>query len=142
MGTTVYAQCACSEQGTSVMLGSSRREYGQVFYQPQACNACRSVVSVNLLAVSCLCPNCGSSDLERYGESVTAAPYGRWHRFVGWVTGRSKRDQAAINALRAKSVATGYCSALRTTYGVPSQLEKCPKCQQRTLKFSFENLYS
>lgn len=141
MGTTFRASCTCSANSEKVMIGSSRREHGKVFYYPHACGGCGSVVSVDLLQESCACPNCGSHGLVRYGVSVTEAPYGRWYQIIGLITGRSKRDRDAIDSFWGRSLDTTYCFNTRTTYALLNQSAACPKCKENKMKFIPSDLF-
>lgn len=141
MGTTFEAKCDCSDIIEPVMIGSSRRDHGKVFYYPHACSDCGSNSSIDLLKNSKVCPKCNSQNLYRYGDCVTEAPYGRWYRIKGWITGRTKRDQVALDSMRGRSLDITYCYNFRTTYALLKQRESCPKCKNKTLKFNFVNLF-
>lgn len=135
MGTTFRTKCACGDQSDKVMIGSSRREHGKVFHYPHACMDCRSVVSADLLSKPCACPHCGTSNIERYGASLTEAPHGRWHNFLGLITGRSKRDQATLDSFVGRSLDITYCFNTSTTYALLNQPAACPKCKENKMKF-------
>jgi Zn finger protein HypA/HybF involved in hydrogenase expression len=123
------------------MIGSSRREHGKVFYYPHVCSDCKSNISVDLLSESKICSKCSSLNIHIYGESVTEAPFDRWHKIKGWITGRTKRDQVALDSMVGRSLDISYCYNLRTTYALLNRREICPKCKNKTLRFSLSNLF-
>ena len=65
MGSSVEANCECGFHDL-FMVGGGMRNFDSVCFFPAHCDACSSLVGVNLLLKTLLCPNCSSRCVRSY----------------------------------------------------------------------------
>lgn len=130
MGKLLNAECSCG-YSASVAVGSGREMYGKVFEFPHHCAKCSEAVSADLLQPQVSCPVCNSIDLKIYGtQEHDGAKKKSW--FQKLFAGSDEPVPTVVSA---------YCYNLETTFEIEDRGHFCPKCKEKALKFSVEEMF-
>jgi rRNA maturation endonuclease Nob1 len=83
MGSSVSAKCSCGLE-VEILIGGGMRNFATTCYFPFLCESCHSIVTLNLLDRSHMCPSCGSSspipyDSPRLVESPGQGVVTEWN---------------------------------------------------------------
>jgi Zn finger protein HypA/HybF involved in hydrogenase expression len=130
MGKLLKAECSCGYK-TSVAVGSGRELHGSVFEFPHLCGKCSETVTADLLQPRVSCPVCNSIDLKIYGtQEHDGAKKKSWFQklFAG-------SDEPV------PTVVSEYCYNLETTFEIEDRGYFCPKCKEKSLKFSVDAMF-
>lgn len=135
MGSGLQAICSCGYEARAV-IGSAKRDYGRVFIFPHRCDACRSLVNVDLLKRPVVCPVCLSDKISRYGWCKPRRSKGT---SLGWLqrlfgSGAQEAGSSGLND-PGEVVSATYCFALRADFLLSAVGNQCPQCGQHDLSF-------
>lgn len=129
MGISFTAVCKCRYR-VEVPTTSSRSRHGKDWWWPHACDACGSVVSINLLSDAHGCPNCGSGKVASYEEPrPPAVKLTFWQKLKGY---RPPKPENLRDPLYS-----GYCGVQKKDFVIKRGKHHCPKCGETELQFYF-----
>jgi hypothetical protein len=117
MGSEVLARCRCGVQ-TRILIGGSRDNFQTTCYFPCLCEQCSAVVQVNLLAEQKRCPQCKTTKVIPYDDSVLS-------------------ERAGTRLVASWHMARQLGRNLKLTDGD----YRCPRCGQMSLHFKDSGLF-
>jgi len=82
MGSQVVATCRCGIEA-KILIGGGMLNFKTLCYFPCLCEACHSIVQVNLLAKIKRCPACKSLDIIAYDDPRLSKTPGK-RTVAGW----------------------------------------------------------
>ena len=135
VGSGLQAICGCGYEARAV-IGSTKRDHGRVFIFPHRCDACRSLINVDLLKQTAICPLCSSDKISRYGLCKPKRPKVKIRSWLQGLFG-PKAQEAAPSGLSDPGgvVSATYCFALRSDFLLSAEGNQCPQCGQYELSF-------
>ena len=141
VGTGLQVICSCGYEARAV-IGSTKRDHGRVFMYPHRCDACRSLVNVDLLKQPTVCPVCSSDKISRYGWCKPNRPKGTVRRWLQRLFG-PRAQEAAPSGLSDLGgvVSATFCFALRSDFLLCAKGNQCPQCGQHDLSFELPDIW-
>lgn len=135
MGSGLQAICSCGYESRAV-IGSTKHDHGRVFVYPHRCDACRSLVNVDLLKQPAKCPVCSSDKISRYGWCKPDRPKGTirsWLQRLFDPQAQEAAPSGLCDPVRVMSAT--YSFALRSDFLLYAEGNECPQCGQYDLSF-------
>jgi DNA-directed RNA polymerase subunit M/transcription elongation factor TFIIS len=135
MGHEFTGKCNCGLE-KQVYIGSSRNDHGKKFDYPHFCNACNSLITVNILNEKTTCSHCGSNDVHSYAALTTTLP------FDSEFNSRSDEQLARLGVHKSDLVAEKtYFPDLDKDLVLFKSKNFCPACKQNSLEFTISADY-
>jgi predicted RNA-binding Zn-ribbon protein involved in translation (DUF1610 family) len=135
MGTELTGRCKCGCEG-KVYIASGRANHGKVFSYPHYCDACNSLISIDMLGSSQGCPNCGSKDIHSYQAATKTLSYDSLLnrlptdllRKAGYHRASEVHDES-------------FCYPIKKHFPLLRGFHHCPQCKDQSMAFFTSMLF-